>query len=112
MRKLLRLALWALGVLAFFLLVPALVDKPVQGPPSSEEKPAAAAFFSALGVPEQQGGSQASAIRMDRPERPVLSCSQPAALPNVTADANGHPIGAKTYIEAVYQAFRLEDKSG
>jgi len=111
-RKKGRLLLFALFALAFFLLVPALVDRPGETSAPSMERPLAAAFFSASRLIERQPGDQNAPLRNDHPEGLAITDYQTLARPGVNTDANGHPLGGSTYIKAVYQAFRLEDKSG
>ena len=112
MRKNGRLLLVALCVLAFFLLVPALVEKTQEAESPVMDRPLVVAFFSVARLMERQTSDQISPLRIDRPEGIVTTSIQTVLGPDVKADANGHPLRESTYIRAVYEAFRLEDKSG
>ena len=112
MQKQGRLLLLLLCALAFFLLVPALVEGPQAEEQEAVKRPIAASFFSALRYVERQAGDQTAPLRIDRPEGLAATVEDTASGPDVRADANGHPLGESTYIRAVYQAFRLEEKSG
>ena len=112
MRKNLRLFLCALFVLAFFLLAPSLLERPKATDQPAEDKPISAAIISISGSVDRQAGSQSAPLRVDRPEGAAFTNSQAVFEPDVKADANGHPLGESTYVRAVYQAFRLEEKSG
>lgn len=113
MRKQGRLLLLLLCAFAFFLLVPALVEGPKADEQETGERPLNASFINAVRYVERQAGDQTAPLRVDRPEGlAATDDDMMAAAPDVRADANGHPLGESTYIHAVYQAFRLEEKSG
>ncbi len=112
MQKQGRLLLLMLCALAFFLPVPSLVEGPQDTEPPAGERSLAASFFSAVRYVERQAGDQSVPPRIDRPEGLASTGGETVAGPDVKADANGHPLGGGTYIRAVYQAFRLEEKSG
>ncbi len=112
MRKKERLLWVALFALAFLLFVPALVEGPSDTAAPVMERPLAAAFFSTSRLMERPTGDQGAPLRVDRPEGIAITDCRMLIRPDVKADANGHPLGESTYIKAVYQAFRLEDKSG
>ncbi len=112
MRKEERLLLYTLFAIAFFLLVPALIEGPQDAAMPSMERHLTLVLFNTSRALEHQAGDQGSPNRVDRPESIATANFQVPARPAVKADANGHPLGENTYIRAVYQAFRLEDKSG
>jgi hypothetical protein len=107
-----RVLLLALFAAAFFLLLPALIEGPQEADAASAGRPLVLVLFNTPRALEHQFGDQGSPNRMDHPESRALADIQVLARPDVNADANGHPLGENTYIKAVYQAFRLEDKSG
>ncbi len=112
MRKKGRLLMFALCAFAFFLFLPALVDGPGDAVSPPEDKPFSAVFLSTARLMESQTGDQSAMLRVERPEGIAYTCYKAAAKADVKADANGHPLRESTYIKAVYQAFRLEEKSG
>lgn len=112
MRKGERLLLYALFAIAFFLLVPALIEGPQEAAAPSAERHLVMVLFNSSRALEHHSGDSGSPNRTDRPESIASVDFQVPAMPDVKADANGHPLGENTYIRAVYQAFRLEDKSG
>jgi hypothetical protein len=111
-RKEERLFLYALLAIAFFLLVPALIEGPQDAAVPSAGHHLTLVLFNTSRALEHQAGDQGSPNRADRPESIATADCRMPARPDVKADANGHPLGGNTYIRAVYQAFRLEDKSG
>lgn len=112
MRKEERVLLLALFAIAFFLLLPALIEGPQDADAASMERPLVLVLFNTSRAIEHQSGDQGSPNRMDQTESIAATEFQVLARPDVKADANGHPLGENTYIKAVYQAFRLEGKSG
>ncbi len=112
MRKKERLFLVALFALAFFLLVPALVEGPREEAVPPAGKPFFVTLFSVAWLPEKQAAGQDAPARVNHPEGIVKPWVRGMAVPDVRVDANGHPLGESTYIKAVYQAFHLEDRSG
>lgn len=112
MKKNGRVLLCFLCAMVFLMLASTLVDKPENAVIPTDKRPSAAAFISPVGYAERSGSDQTAPLRIDRPEGSVITLQAEPALPAVRADANGHPLCESTYIHAVYQAFRLEDKSG
>jgi hypothetical protein len=111
-RKEERLLLYALFAIAFLLLVPALIEGPQDSSVPAMERHLTLVLLNTSRALEHQAGNQGSPDRVDRPESIVTADFRMMARPAVKADANGHPLGENTYIRAVYQAFRLEEKSG
>ena len=112
MRKGEQLLLYALFAIAFFLLVPALIEGPGEADAPSMERHLVLVLFNSSRALEHQSGDSGSPNRIDRPESMAAADFRVSARPDVKADANGHPLGENTYVRAVYQAFRLEDKAG
>lgn len=112
MRKEERLLLYTLFAIAFFLLMPALIEGPQDSAVPSMERHLTLVLFNTSRALEHQAGDQGSPNRVDRPESIAVMDVRMLARPDVKSDANGHPLGENTYIRAVYQAFRLEGKSG
>jgi hypothetical protein len=111
-RKEERVFLLALFAIAFLLLLPALIEGPQDADLASVGHPLALVLFNTTRAMEHQPGDQGSPNRMDHPESVAVTEIQVLTRPDIKSDANGHPLGENTYIKAVYQAFRLEDKSG
>ena len=107
------LGLLALCLLVFFLLLPPLVEgpsapgeTPLPGPPGNTVLRGADLFPCREG--EQPRGPEPRARLVPRG-----ACACPGLTPPaLRTDPNGHPLGGKTYVRAVYRAFPPEDAAG